>query len=126
MSMLNPGRHKSAQAERAGVVCGEAVRDPVSEEVINPRQDTESTGSALLEAVLTRENMQRAWKWVKANKGAAGGPRAPLLLRRSRRPAAAGATNCPPDSVGGICIFNVNFGRVLFRINRVSGSETRQ
>ena len=31
-----------------------------------------STGSALLQAALTRENLQRAWKRVKANKGAAG------------------------------------------------------
>ncbi len=72
MSMLNALRQKSAPAERAGVAHGEAGRDPVSDEADNPRQDTESTGSALLEAVLTRENLQRAWKRVRANKGAAG------------------------------------------------------
>ncbi|MHB1091724.1 hypothetical protein [Thiobacillus sp.] len=72
MSMLNAMRQKSAIAERAGVADGEAVRDPVSDEAANPRQDTESTGSALLGTVLTRENLQRAWKRVKANKGAAG------------------------------------------------------
>jgi len=38
----------------------------------SPRRDTESTGPGLLQAVLARENLQRAWKRVKANKGAAG------------------------------------------------------
>ncbi len=54
VSMLNARRQKSAQAERAGVADGEAGRDPVSDEAGNPRHDTESTGSALLKAVLTR------------------------------------------------------------------------
>ncbi len=72
MSMLNARRQKSAQAERAEVAHGEAERDAVSDEANNPRQDTESTGSALLEAALTRENLQQAWKRVKANKGTAG------------------------------------------------------
>ena len=70
--MLNARRQKSAQAERAGVAHGEAGRDPVSDEANSPRRDTESTGSARLAAVLTRENLQQAWKRVKANKGAAG------------------------------------------------------
>lgn len=70
--MLNAKRQKSASAERTGVAPGEAGRDSVSDEANNPRQDTESTGSALLEAALTRGNLQRAWKRVKANKGAAG------------------------------------------------------
>jgi RNA-directed DNA polymerase len=72
MSMLNARRQKSAQAERAGVAHGEAGRDPVSDEANSPRRDTESTGSALLAAALTRENLRQAWKRVKANKGAAG------------------------------------------------------
>jgi group II intron reverse transcriptase/maturase len=72
MSMLNARRQKSARAERAGGADGEAGRNPVSDEAGNPRQDTESTGSALLEAVLTRVNLQRAWKRVKANRGSAG------------------------------------------------------
>jgi group II intron reverse transcriptase/maturase len=62
----------SAQAERAGVTRGEAARDPASDEATGPRRDTESTGSALLQAALTRENLRQAWKRVKANKGAAG------------------------------------------------------
>ncbi len=70
--MLNARRQKSARAERAGGADGEAGRNPVSDEAGNPRQDTESTGSALLEAVLTRVNLQRAWKRVKANRGSAG------------------------------------------------------
>ncbi len=70
--MLNARRQMSAQAERVGVAHGEAVCDPISDEADSPRHDTESTGSGLLHAVLARENMQRAWKRVKANKGAAG------------------------------------------------------
>ena len=70
--MLNARRQKSAQAERAGVAHGEAVCDPVSDEANNPRRAIEDTGSALLKAVLTRENLRQAWKRVKANKGTAG------------------------------------------------------
>ena len=70
--MLNARRQKSAQAERAGVAHGEAVRDPVSDEANTPRYAIEDTGSALLKAVLTRENLWQAWQRVKANKGAAG------------------------------------------------------
>lgn len=70
--MLNARRQKSAQAERAGGAHGEAGCDPVSDEASNPRRDTENTGPGLLQAVLERENLQRAWKRVKANKGAAG------------------------------------------------------
>ena len=65
-------RQKTAQAERAGVAHGEAGRNPASDEAGSPWHDTESTGSGLLQAVLTRENLWRAWKRVKANKGAAG------------------------------------------------------
>ncbi len=65
-------RQKPAPAGRAGEARGEAVREPVSDEARRPRQDTESTGSALLQAVLTRENLRRAFKRVRANKGAAG------------------------------------------------------
>ena len=70
--MLNATRQMSAPAERAGVGYGEAGHDPVSDEASNPRHDTGNTGLALLQAVLTRENLQHAWKRVKANKGAAG------------------------------------------------------
>jgi group II intron reverse transcriptase/maturase len=72
MSMQNARRQMPAPAGRAGVARGEAVRDPVSDEASCPRHDNESTGSALLMAALTRENLQRAFKRVRANKGAAG------------------------------------------------------
>lgn len=70
--MLNAMRQMSAPAERAGVAHGEAGREPVSDEASSPRPDTESAGSGLLMAALTRENLRQAWKRVKANKGAAG------------------------------------------------------
>lgn len=61
-----------APAGRVGGARGEAARDPVSDEASCPRHETGHTGSALLMAALTRENLQRAFKRVKANKGAAG------------------------------------------------------
>jgi group II intron reverse transcriptase/maturase len=72
MSMLNATRQMSASAERAGAASGEAGRDPASDEARNPRHDTEDTGSALLRAALTRENLRQAFKQVRANKGTAG------------------------------------------------------
>lgn len=73
-------RQMSAKAERAGVARGEAARDPASDEASGPPREHPDTGSArlkvgtagLLEAALTRQNLQTAWKRVKANKGAAG------------------------------------------------------
>jgi len=72
MSMQQAERQMPAPAGRAGAAHGEAVREPVSDEAGCPRHDTGNTGSALLMAVLTRENLQRAFKRVRANKGAAG------------------------------------------------------
>jgi RNA-directed DNA polymerase len=72
MSMQQAKRQMPAQVGRAGKARGEAARDPASDEANCPRHDTKSTGSALLMAALTRENLQRAFKRVKANKGAAG------------------------------------------------------
>lgn len=59
---------------------GEAVRDLISDEASGPPREHPDTGSArqpagtggLLEAALTRQNLQLAWKRIKANKGAAG------------------------------------------------------
>lgn len=73
-------RQMSAKAERAGVARGEAACDPASDEASGPPREHPDTGSAmpragtggLLEAALTTENLQTAWKRVKANKGAAG------------------------------------------------------
>jgi len=58
--------------EQTGEMSGEAGQEPVRDEAPHPRQETKSTGSALLMAALTRENLLQAWKRVKANKGAAG------------------------------------------------------
>jgi RNA-directed DNA polymerase len=44
----------------------------VSDEACRPRHESGNTGSALLEAALTRENLKQAFKRVRANKGAAG------------------------------------------------------
>lgn len=65
-------RQMPAQAGRVGVASGEANGDPISDETSGPRHETGDTGSALLRAMLTGENLQQAWKRVKANKGAAG------------------------------------------------------
>ncbi|MGB7647172.1 MAG: group II intron reverse transcriptase/maturase [Pseudomonas fluorescens] len=73
-------RQMPGQPGRVCVVHGEAVRDPTSDEACGPLLEHLDTGSAkpkastggLLEAALTRGNLQTAWKRVKANKGAAG------------------------------------------------------
>lgn len=73
-------RQMLEQSGRAGVARGEAACDPVSDETCGPLLEHRATGSAkpkagtggLLEAALTRQNLQAAWKRVKANKGAAG------------------------------------------------------
>ena len=73
-------RQMPGQPGRMGVVRGEALRDPVRDEAYGPPREHPDTGSAklragtggLLEAALTRQNLQLAWKRVKANKGAAG------------------------------------------------------
>jgi RNA-directed DNA polymerase len=65
---------------RVGVAHGEAGRELASDEACGPLHEHPGTGSArpkvgagtLLQAALTRENLQAAWKRVKANKGAAG------------------------------------------------------
>jgi len=57
---------------RAQAMSGEAVIRSVSDEALRPRGETDCTGQGLLYRALARGNMQRAWKRVKANKGAAG------------------------------------------------------
>ncbi|AOE83682.1 Retron-type reverse transcriptase [Pseudomonas sp. TCU-HL1] len=44
----------------------------VSDEALRPQGDPESAGQGLLQRAFARGNLQRAWKRVKANKGAAG------------------------------------------------------
>ena len=57
---------------RAQAMSGEAVIRPVSDEALRSRGETDSTGQGLVYRALARRNLQRAWKRVKANKGAAG------------------------------------------------------
>ena len=70
--MLDVKRQMPAEAGRVEAERGEAVQSAASDETCSPRQDTEGTGSALLRAALTRENLQRAFKRVRANKGGVG------------------------------------------------------
>jgi len=75
MSMSEAMRQMPAQAGRAGVVRGEAACELASDEAWGPRHEPKDTGNphaALLHAAFTRENLQRAFKRVRANKGAAG------------------------------------------------------
>ena len=75
MSMSEALRQMTAPAGRAGGVRGEAAHGLASDEAEGPRHEPSDTGNpraALLHAAFTRENLQRAFKRVKANKGAAG------------------------------------------------------
>src|SRR5271170_6190059 len=72
MSMWRALHQTPAQAGRSGVGRGEAACGSGSDEARRPRREPKGTGSALLSAALTRENLQRAWKRVRANKGVAG------------------------------------------------------
>ena len=70
--MLKVMRQMPTQVGRATKGGGEAVPEEVSDETCDPRHESQDTGSALLQAALTRENLQSALKRVRANKGAAG------------------------------------------------------
>lgn len=61
-----------APAGRVAEREGEALPEVTSDETGLPRQGSEGAGRSLLEQAFARENMQWAWKRVKANKGAAG------------------------------------------------------
>ncbi|MDR3369010.1 group II intron reverse transcriptase/maturase [Rhodoferax sp.] len=73
-------RQKPGQPGRAGRRHGEAGPDTASDETRGTLHKHPDTGSVnlkvgtggLLEKALTRQNLQAAWKRVKANKGAAG------------------------------------------------------
>lgn len=72
MPMQNAWRQMPALAGREAVGQGEAMLGVFSDEAFCRRQATGGTGSALLQAALTTENLRRAFKRVRANKGAAG------------------------------------------------------
>ncbi|MEO8316524.1 MAG: group II intron reverse transcriptase/maturase [Pseudomonadota bacterium] len=72
MSMDDVLHQMPASAGRVAEQRGEASSKPISDETSSPRHETIGAGQGLLAQVLARENMQRAWKRVKANKGAAG------------------------------------------------------
>ena len=72
MSMDGVRHQMPASAGRVAERRGEASSKPTSDETSSPRHETVDAGQGLLAQVLARENMQRAWKRVKANKGAAG------------------------------------------------------
>jgi len=72
MPMWGAPRQMPAQAGRLEEGRGEAAWASGSDEARRPRHVKQSTGSALLLAALTRENLQRALQRVRANKGAAG------------------------------------------------------
>jgi RNA-directed DNA polymerase len=72
MSMRQVMRQMPVPTGQAGVARGEAAGVPVSDEACCPRHESGNTGSALLEAALTRENLKQALKRVRSNKGAAG------------------------------------------------------
>jgi len=71
--LMESARHQMlAQAGRIAARRGEASSDAISDEARFTRNETLSTGQDLLTQALAKENMQRAWKRVKGNKGAAG------------------------------------------------------
>ena len=72
MTIRRAQRQMSPEVERIGKEQGETLSEPVSDEARRPRHEVEDTGPGLLSAVLAREDMQQAWKRVRANKGAAG------------------------------------------------------
>ena len=63
---------KSRTSEPTTNTSGEAGSVVVGDETKRVSSETMSSGTALLEVALTRENMVKAWKRVKANKGSAG------------------------------------------------------
>ena len=63
---------KPEKSGHLGEGSGEAAEYPRRGEASRPRDEASTTGRGLPEAVLSRENMQEAWRRVKANKGSAG------------------------------------------------------
>lgn len=72
LSMRSVTHQMPATAGREKACQGEALSSCSSDETGLPRQVPEDAGQGLLERAFARENMLRAWKRVRANKGAAG------------------------------------------------------
>lgn len=72
MTMREARRQMPEPSGRVPLADGEAVCARASDEATGPRHETGNTGSGLLMAMLTRENLLQAWKRVRANKGSAG------------------------------------------------------
>ena len=72
MTMDGVRHQMPASAGRVAERRGEASSGVVSDETSSPRHETIDAGQVLLTQALAREHMLRAWKRVKANKGAAG------------------------------------------------------
>jgi len=67
MLMVKVMRQKPATAGRVAQRCGEAAPQAASDETNAPQHSTQDTGTALLQAALTKENLQSALKRVRAN-----------------------------------------------------------
>ncbi|WP_261336965.1 hypothetical protein [Rhizobium leguminosarum] len=65
-------RQMPGMSRRSERQTGEARRCCDLDEAAPPPKIGNDTGAGLLEAVLRRENLLKAWKQVRANKGAAG------------------------------------------------------
>src|SRR5690606_28614241 len=72
LSMSTVVHQMPAKAGRVVDGRGEALIQAASDETGLPRRGSKGAGRDLLWQALARENMQRAWKRVKANRGAAG------------------------------------------------------
>lgn len=71
MSMVKVMRQMPTQVGRTAQRRGEAASAAVSDETCAPRRAPQDPGTALLQAALTRENLQSALKRVRANKAGA-------------------------------------------------------
>jgi len=72
LSMSEVMHQMSETTERGVVRQGETLPESIRDETTLPRQQFKAAGQGLLMQVLAKENMQRAWQRVKANKGSAG------------------------------------------------------
>lgn len=72
MSIQQAMRQMPGSPGREGQGQGEAMSENSSDEARCPRHDVAGAGSVLLQAALRSENLKRAFKRVRANKGAAG------------------------------------------------------